>query len=62
MKDLMVLYHSAKTACSEKNPLKWAGSWADRVPNECFPTYLNFGSSDFDETLRKCSWYKKKED
>ena len=23
--------------------------------------YLEFGSSDFDETLRKCSWYKENE-
>ena len=24
-----------------------------------FLGYLEFGSSDFDETLRKCSWYEK---
>ena len=35
------------------------GSWADRARNERFPTYFDFGSSDFDETLRKCSWYKE---
>ena len=38
------------------------GSWANRVQNERFTTYLEFGSSDFDETLRKCSWYEKNED
>ena len=38
------------------------GSWADRARNERFPTYLEFGSSDFDETFRKCSWYKENED
>ena len=38
------------------------GSWAHWVQNEHFPTYLEFGSSDFDETLRECSWYKKNED
>ena len=55
---------------SEKNPFGpflgkkgksgW-GSWADLVQNERFPTYLDFGSSDFDETLRKSSWYKENE-
>ena len=35
------------------------GSWADQARNERFPTYFDFGSSDFDETLRKCSWYKE---
>ena len=55
---------------SEKNPftLFWGkkgksgrGSWADRAGNERFPTYVDFGSSDFNETLRKCSWYKENE-
>ena len=55
---------------SEKNPftLFWGkkgksgrGSWADRARNERFPTYFDFGSSDFDETLSKCSWYKENE-
>ena len=42
---------------------KWAGgSWADRARNERFPTDLEFGSSDFDETFRKCSWYENNED
>ena len=38
------------------------GSWANRVQNERFTTYLELGSSYFDETLRKCSWYEKNED
>ena len=38
------------------------GSWANRVQNERFTTYLEFGSSDFDETFRKCSWYEQNED
>ena len=55
---------------SEKNPftLFWGkkgksgrGSWADRARNERFPTYFDFGSSDFDETLSKWSWYKENE-
>ena len=55
---------------SEKNPftLFWGkkgksgrGSWADHARNERFPTYFDFGSSDFDETLRKCSWFKENE-
>ena len=37
------------------------GSWANRVQNERFPTYLKFGLSDYDETFRKCSWYEKNE-
>ena len=37
------------------------GSLANRVQNERFTTYLEFGSSDFDETFRKCSWYEKNE-
>ena len=27
-----------------------------------FPTYLDFGSSDLDETLTECSWYENDED
>ena len=38
------------------------GSLANRVQNERFTTYLEFGSSDFDETFRKCSWYEQNED
>ena len=38
------------------------GSLANRVQNERFTTYLEFGSSDFDETFRKCSSYEKNED
>ena len=37
------------------------GSWDNRVQNERIPIYLEFGSSDFDETLRECSWYEKNE-
>ena len=33
--------------------------WSQNIP---FSTYLEFGSSDLDETLWKCSWYKKNED
>ena len=56
---------------SEKNALDpfWdkkgksgRGSWAERIQNERFPRYIDFASSDFDETLRKCSWYKENED
>ena len=56
---------------SEKNPLgpflgkkgkSGRGSWADRARNERFPTYFDFGSSDLDETLGKCSWYKENEE
>ena len=42
-----------------KNGKSGRGSWADRARNERFPTYFDFGSSDFNETLRKCSWYEK---
>ena len=38
------------------------GSWDNRVQNERIPIYLEFGSSDFDETFRKCSWYEMNED
>ena len=34
---------------------KWAGQLANWVYNERFIRYLEFSSSDFDETLRKCS-------
>ena len=47
---------------SRENRKSGRGSWANRVQNERFTTYLEFGSSDFDETLRKCSWYEKNED
>ena len=33
--------------------------WSQSIP---FATYLHFGSSDFHETLRKCSSYKENED
>ena len=55
---------------SEKNPFgsflgkkgkSGRGSWAERIENERFPTYIDFASSDFDETVRKCSWYKENE-
>ena len=45
-----------------KNGKSGRGSLANRVQNERFTTYLEFSSSDFDETLRKCSWYEKNED
>ena len=38
------------------------GSCDNRVQNERLPIYLEFGSLDFDETLRECSWYEKNED
>ena len=56
---------------SEKNPFgpflgkkgkSGRGRWADWARYVRFPTYLEFGSSDFDETFRKCSWYEKNED
>ena len=56
---------SQKVPVIEKNSKKGKSvrdSWANRVQNERFTTYLEFGSSDFDETLRKCSWYEKNED
>ena len=45
-----------------QNGQKWAGQLANWVYNERFLRYLEFASSDFDETLRKCSWYEKNED
>ena len=37
-------------------------SWANRsLTPVVFPIYLEFGSSDFDETLMECSWYEKNE-
>ena len=53
---------SGKIWFSRKMAKSGWGSWAARVQNERFPTYLEFGSLDFDETFRKCSWYKENED
>ena len=53
---------SGKNSGSQEKGQKWAGSLANLVQNERFPTYLGFASSDLDETLRNCSWYGKNED
>ena len=51
---------SSENRISEKNPVlekkgkSGRGSWANQVQNQRFKAYLEFGSSDFDETLRKC--------
>ena len=50
---------SGKNLVFEKKGKSGRGSWADRVQNERFPTNLEFGSSDFDETFRKVSWSKE---
>ena len=51
---------SSENRISEKNPVlekkgkSDRGSWANRVQNQRLKAYLEFGSSDFDKTLRKC--------
>ena len=44
-------------ACPSFRP-KLDNFWSQNIP---FSMYLEFASSDFDETLRKCSWYEKNE-
>ena len=52
---------SGKNLVLEKKGKSGWGSWDNRVQNERIPIYLEFGSSDFDETWRECSWYEKNE-
>ena len=47
---------SGKNLVLEKNGKKGKsgrGSWANRSQNSLFPIYLEFGSSDFDETMKR---------
>ena len=45
-------------ACPSFRP-KLGHFWSQNIP---VSIYIEFGSSDLDETLRKCSWYVKNED
>ena len=45
-------------ACPSISP-KLGHIWSQNIPCSI---YLEFGSSDFEEILRKCSWYKENED
>ena len=57
---------SEKNLVFEKNGKKgksgWGAVWLIGSKMNVFQHYLDFRSSDFDETLRNCSWYEKNED